>query len=118
VNEVLKVWSNGVQELFKMNLDNGSEIICTKTHKFFNEECKELELQQLEIGQKIWVKKNDLLVLASVLNKEFYGHDETYDMEMSEPYRNYVAENIIVHNTGGQNIRRWISGGPFRIGMG
>ena len=117
-NEVVQIWSNGIQELYKMTLENGYEIISTKTHKYFSENNEEVEMQNLDIGDKIWILDNDKLRLEIIKDKQFYGEDDTYDMEMKEPFRNYVADNIVVHNTGGQNVKRWIMGSGVRIGGG
>lgn len=119
-NGVTKIWMNGKQELYKMSFDNGRDIITTKTHKFFNIEFEEIEQQYLEVGDVVWVKGKNELVVSKILSKEYFGEDETFDMEMNEPFRNYIANDIVVHNTGGQNIRRWISGsggGNTRIGF-
>jgi len=117
-NEVIQIWSNGIQELYKMTLENGYSIITTKTHKYFNENNDEIELQNLEIGDKIWILDNDKLRLEVIKEKQLYGEADTYDMEMKEPFRNYIADNIVVHNTGGQNVKRWIMGSGIRIGGG
>lgn len=120
-NGVTKIWMNGKQELFKTILSDGKEIISTKTHKFFNNKFEEIEQQYLSIGMEIWIKDNLGLYLMKVVGKEYFGEDETFDMEMNNPFRNYVANDIVVHNTGGQNIRRWITGsgggGGTRIGF-
>jgi hypothetical protein len=118
-NEVVQIWSNGVQELYKMTTVKHEEI-STKTHKYFNEKNEEIELQNLEIGDKIWVydEAKTKLYLEEITNKEYYGNGDTYDMEMKEPFRNYIANNIVVHNTGGQNVKRWIMGSGIRIGGG
>jgi intein/homing endonuclease len=118
-NEVVQIWSNGIQELYKMTLENGYEEISTKTHKYFNEKNEEIELQNLEIGDKVWVRNDEnKLYLESIKQKEYFGAEDTYDMEMKEPFRNYIANNIVVHNTGGQNVKRWIMGSGIRIGGG
>jgi len=78
---------------------------------------EEIELQNLEINDKIWImNENKELCLESVKVKEYFGEDETYDMEMKEPFRNYISQNIVVHNTGGQNVKRWIQGSGMRMG--
>jgi len=49
---------------------------------------------------------------------KYWGKDETYDLEMCGIYKNYVANDFVVHNTSGQNIKRW-SGSRFnRITIG
>lgn len=108
-NNVVKVWSNGEQELFELTLTNGYSIISTKTHKYFNESNDEIELQNLNKGDKIWIFDKNL-ILQEIEKCVFYGKAQTFDMEMNEPYRNYIANNIVVHNTGGANIKRWIMG--------
>jgi intein/homing endonuclease len=110
-NEVMKVWSNGEQELFKLTLENDYEIICTETHKFFDEKNKENELNKFSTGDFIWIEHNNILIMEKIKKIEKYGKEITYDMEMKEPFRNYIANRFVVHNTGGANIKRWIGGG-------
>lgn len=116
INEVNRIWYNGLQELYKMKTEK-SEIICTETHKFYNVQSEEKMLKELKIGDEIWINENDELILDKIASIDYFGKDETYDMEMTNPYRNYLANDFIVHNTGGQNIRRWIAGsGNPRMG--
>ena len=118
-NEVVKVWTNGIQELYKLTTKNGKECISTKTHIYFNNKNEEVQLQNLVKGEMIWVlDENNLeLYLEEFEKMEYFGEDETYDMEMKEPFRNYIADNIVVHNTGGANIKRWVMGtSTIRVG--
>lgn len=38
--------------------------------------------------------------LSSIVSIEFVGTEMTYDLSMEHPYHNYVANGIVVHNTG------------------
>lgn len=116
-NFVTKIWCNGEQELYELVLDNDITIKATHKHLFYDKDNNEIEMGMLKIGQEIWFKKIYNIELAKVLKIEYFGKGMTYDMEMTEPYRNYIANNIVVHNTGGQNIKRWIAtGSTVRMG--
>ena len=81
-NDVINIWRNGIQELFKMTLANDYEIYCTKAHKFFNKDKDEIKLEDLTTGDSIYVKNGQNIELVEIKNKEYFGEDETYDMEM------------------------------------
>lgn len=38
--------------------------------------------------------------LSSVVSIDYFGEEMTYDISMEHPYHNYVANGIVVHNTG------------------
>lgn len=35
-----------------------------------------------------------------IVSIEYYGNEMTYDIQMENPYNNFIANNIIVHNSG------------------
>lgn len=38
-------------------------------------------------------------VLDTIVSIEYVGKEETYDIEMKEPYHNYIANGFVVHNS-------------------
>jgi hypothetical protein len=119
VNDVMAIWSNGKQDLYKIKLSKDYEIECTKTHKFFYDDNSEVMLQDLDLNEKIWVKNNkNVLKLAKIIDIDYSGKFETYDLQMRPSYCNYIANNIVVHNTSGQSIKRWTGSRFNRIQMG
>jgi thymidylate synthase (FAD) len=65
--------------------------------KFYNES----EIKEKEFGKNLKNRKSNKLKVKYIkINKiEYFGEDETYDIEMKAPYHNFVANGIVVHNS-------------------
>jgi|GEM_PF-1387240 len=116
-NKVKAIWSNGIQELYTLSVDN-KNIRCTNTHRFFDENFENIQLKDLICGQKIWIKNDNILTLSAIKDIQYFGKHNTYDLEMCGDNRNYIADDIVVHNTSGQNIKRWTGSRFNRITIG
>lgn len=51
------------------------------------------------------------IVLSEVTSIEYYGEEETFDIEMPEPNHNYIADGFVVHNS--QQSQRYVKMGGF-----
>lgn len=47
------------------------------------------------------------IVLSEVTSIEYYGEEETFDIEMPEPNHNYIADGFVVHNS--QQSQRYVN---------
>lgn len=50
---------------------------------------------------------------VKIVNVQFLGYEETYDLEVADPWHNFVANNIVVHNSNrytGQRIIDVVNG--------
>lgn len=93
----------GLQQCFEVTTVGGQRIYCTAEHKFFNgNSYKALKL--LKVGNTIFVHlnttKKNLGSKDKIKSIRAAGAMWTYDIKMRYPYHNYIANNIVVHNSG------------------
>ena len=61
---------------------------------------------------KLWHKHRSIgTFLDKVVSIEYVGEEDVYDLEMAEPYHNYVANGFVVHNC--QRSQRYVSEDSF-----
>ena len=71
------------------------EVVSTQEHHARHPE-KIRHLCVDKYGNKIWwVPEED-----TVISKKYIGIEDTYDVSMEDPYRNFVASGFVVHNCG------------------
>ena len=117
-NKIKKVFFNGIKGVFKITTASGRSLKCTDGHRFFTDGGWKT-LAQLEVGNLIYVnglsplenedrlrhnyltlnKSRKQLAQDKIVSINYVGKEKVYDLEMSEPYPNYVANSIIVHNS-------------------
>jgi len=128
LNTVTGVWKTGTKECFKMTLEDGKEITATPDHKILTSAgWKELrdtlglsviiEIPKIRVGKKNYsitrvgkfhpharlhlkMYTNKSTAHSKCIKVEAVGAKETYDITMLKPYDNYVANGMVVHNTG------------------
>ena len=105
-NQIVDVVKCGTKECFNMMLESGDNILATEDHKFFTG-TKFVPLRELDSGDTVYIhnktrntKKNKIVVPTKVINIAPVGQHETYDVRCSSPHNNYIADNIVVHNSG------------------
>lgn len=127
LNEIKEVFSTGVKEVFGLGNEHLNYLECTKEHKLFigsgwitteqfiqnkkngiyqvlyklyescqilNINSKKKYLQWRNIPEKLATKEP-----FHILNVRNEGKRETYDIEVKGEYHNFLANNIIVHNS-------------------
>ena len=62
------------------NINENIKFLCSKCHKLWH--------KQKSIGS----------FLDKVLSIKYVGKEDVYDLEMEEPYHNYIANGFVVHN--------------------
>lgn len=97
LNTVKKVINSGFKPVFKLILSNGLFINATEDHEILTTNRGFVPLKELKVD-----KDNIVCYQTSskVVGKEYVGIKETFDIIMEEPYRNFVVNNITVHNCG------------------
>lgn len=55
INEIVDIRFEGIQEVFKVTLESGKSIRCTRTHKFPTKN-GEMKLDEIKIGDSLYVK--------------------------------------------------------------
>ena len=127
LNEIKEVFSTGVKEVFGLGNGHLNYLECTKEHKLFigsgwitteqfiqnkkngihqvlyklyesyqilNINSKKKYLQWRDVPEKLATKEP-----FHILNVRNEGKKETYDIEVKGEYHNFLANNIIVHNS-------------------
>jgi thymidylate synthase ThyX len=111
-NKIKDVFKTGKKDVFKVKTSLGYEITCTKNHKFLTECGDYIELSQLKVNNSIMVNgRTSLLKLHydwwvgkkvhpdKIVSIDYVGEEETYDIEMGEPFHNYIANGLVTHNS-------------------
>lgn len=91
---------SGQHETFELVLENGRVIRATADHEILTEEGY-VSLGGLASSHKVMCNlADDFVETSKVKYIRLYGVEDTYDIVCEEPYRNFVANGIIVHNSG------------------
>lgn len=112
-NDVQKVKYSGEKAVFKLQLSNGCSIKATADHEMLTDHGY-VELDKLHAGENIITNKGygEAIKLSDGTTKSVYhgyaqvvsitdvGVRPVYDIVMKNPYRNFVANDIVVHNCG------------------
>lgn len=96
--EVSHVHYNGIREVYKVVLKNGSKITCTASHKFLAKGKKGVEW--IALGN---LKENDLLTvsngkLVAIETIKSVGQHPVFDITVPK-VNAYIANDIICHNS-------------------
>jgi thymidylate synthase (FAD) len=152
IGHLREVMARGTQPVYRLTLDDGKIIDCTKKHRFLTTDgwqtmeaatglltnaqhevtsrTKNCEVMcNGAIAQNIKpVSTNDLQTSWSlesaelvrltchpvkITNVEYLGLQETYDLEVEDPWHNFVANGIVVHNSNrytGQRVLDVVQG--------
>lgn len=101
LNEVEGAVDSGIQALYRLTLENGLFLLCTDEHfiKTFNgwkmaNEC---------VGEDVmWVESDDQIIpfFSKCISFEYEKDDRTFDLMCKYPHNNFVANGMVVHNSG------------------
>jgi thymidylate synthase (FAD) len=113
-NRIISVVRAGQKEVSRLTTYSGHSIKATGEHRFFTEEdekVKEIRLKDIKVGDCVFVAYNTIPILDRVVSIERVGIEDTFDIEMAAPHHNFIAENIIVHNS--QKSQRYVNEKDF-----
>ncbi len=114
-NEIVNVVESGIKETFILTTGDGNQIRATKDHRFMvNEKDKYKTLEDLYVGDFIYCRErkngrihehvshfgNRGIRKELIISIEQFGREMTYDVEMTFPYNNFLANDFVVHNSG------------------
>jgi thymidylate synthase ThyX len=135
--KVKTIVCSGVKPVFTVTLADGKTITATKEHRFLTKEgwlaldeivgglsvsssglaiYQKVDAQIMVNGQPMYkLERKPWLIpkpvkITSII---YAGEQMTYDIEMEEPYHNFVANGIITHNS--QVSQRYVSGRVLRF---
>lgn len=83
---------------FVDNHPNNLCFLCPNHHRMYSEGVISKE-QILEIRKNFVLPKTNNVMFLRFVSKEFIGVEDTYDIEMENPYNNFLAGELIVHNS-------------------
>ena len=109
-NSITAAVESGKKQVFQLRAD-GFEIEATEDHKFLTpagwKPLKQLVAGADEIYVEAWVAaqtglwdEHALMVPVDVESIERRGVVSTYDLTMAAPHNNFIANGIVVHNSG------------------
>jgi ATP-dependent DNA helicase PIF1 len=107
LNKIKNVIKSGVKPIFKLILENGVQLKGTYNHRIMTiDGWKELGLLTSEDTVLLdftakWERTSGICTeckVKAVLN--INAQDMTYDIECEAPHHSFVANNIVVHNSG------------------
>lgn len=127
LNEIKEVFSTGVKEVFGLGNGHLNYLECTKEHKLFigngwitteqfiqnkkngiyqvlyrlyeSHQILNINSEKNYLQWKEFPKRLATKTLFPILNVRNEGKKETYDIEVKGEYHNFLANNIIVHNS-------------------
>ena len=117
IHDVENILYTGVKPCYELILESGKTIVATGDHEILTNKGF-IALQNLnKINHKIIVNGNfkckhcgntqDIITYPYAIPKEenikdikFVGNKNVYDIKMQDPYHNFVANGIVVHNCG------------------
>ena len=94
-NKVNKVVFSGYKLIYRLTLESKFQTYATIDHEVLTT-TGFVELGKLRLGDDVIVYQGT----AKVIGVEEVGFRNVYDIVMEEPYRNFVVDNIVVHNCG------------------
>lgn len=94
--DVILEHRNGVKETYRVKLENGLYVDCTSNHPFLIQETWKSIEDGLKVGDLAVTFEHGEAPIASI---SYLGQQETFDIGVEE-YHNYIANGIVVHNTG------------------
>ncbi len=110
-NKIKKVFYKGKQKVYEVKTKLGYSIKSTLSHRYKNKDEIYDFLENFVVGDLLFVNGRPSLVkvddwyigkkeiLDEIISIKYIGEEDTYDIEMHEPYHNYVANGFIVHNS-------------------
>ena len=101
LHKIKDVVYSGIKEVWKLELENGRFIKATKDHKIMTKNGW-IELQNLTKKDEVMCDtlNQGIPVYSKVKSIDFVGKEKTYDIVCEEPNHNFVANGMVIHNSG------------------
>ena len=96
-------WRNGIKPVCQVQTRTGRAVKVTQNHPFLTKRGW-VEVEKLPVGEPIAVPEDPSKIYETkilwdqIVEISYVGEEETYDLSVDR-YHNFVAENILVHNT-------------------
>lgn len=104
-NTIADVVKCGVKKCAHIKTHNGKELICTLDHKIMTEYGEFVPVSDLKINSTIVTSAHSMyaekqVILDRIKQRHLIDPAETYDVKCFFPLNNYIANDIVVHNSG------------------
>lgn len=133
ITSVRNIWSTGVNEVFKVQTASGKVVRATENHKFLTNKGWK-ELKEINKGEVLFTyqqkaptssdnngtsqdNSDDLANHNRTASYAVYedeiisitpdGEEETFDMEVDDPWHNFFANGVVVHNSYNEMSARY-----------
>jgi len=125
LNLMERVIYSGEKEVFEIILENGYKIKATADHLIMTgvgwKRCDELMNNNSEVMIDT-LKAENVPKFSRVISVSSKGVERTYDIQCQHPHHNFVANGIVVHNSGkslgaiflAEHIQRELNGTEFK----
>lgn len=100
LHKINNVVFSGVKKVYRLILKGGLSIKATADHKFLTKDNEWVELQNLSDKEIYCMVVRGYAQLSKVISIKYVGEEKTYDIQCEEPHHNFVANGIVVHNSG------------------
>lgn len=97
-NKIHYISDEGIDYVFTIQLKNGRSITTTATHKFPTPH-GELRYMDLNTGDELYIDDNLSVGTSTIVKMERRGMDRVYNISMTPPNHNYIANGIITSNS-------------------
>ena len=100
MHEIRDVLYSGVKPVYCIKFNYGKSLKATADHEILTS-TGFVELQNLKVGDAVVTNASGSRPsLVKVIDISYVGEEDTFDVKMFDPYRNFVANGIVVHNCG------------------
>lgn len=104
LNKITSIVKKGKRNVVRIKTSSDKELILTPDHEVLAENNQWIAIDRLTIGDGIYTSGKLLIMvprLESIIEKEYIEEQgDVYDIVMDDPYRNFIANGIVVHNCG------------------
>lgn len=91
----------GMQPVYRLKLADGKNVICTELHLIMTTDG--YVYARDVVGKSVMYDNRfskERLAYQEAVSFEYIGMQETYDVVCKEPWHNFIASDIVVHNSG------------------
>ncbi len=101
-SKVIDIYESGIKEIYEWVFDNSIKIKCTKDHLVFTTAgwVTMGELFENKYTVKVHsVESHYVKTQSTLLECNYVGEEMTYDISMDGEFKNFYANDIVVHNS-------------------
>jgi len=109
--KVTFVYEPNYKDVYKVKLNCGYEVVVSEDHPFWIQlpratkwqrwQYSWKKLKDLKVGDTVAVVKENDLSFSGIKSITYVNKDTTYDLKVGDGTNNFIANNIVLHNTAG-----------------